>query len=1284
AQGATDLVATPLDAMVVDKHNATSRNERVGESTKGASPSNEGTTDSGSLVTHNEAGGGYEVQRRKRKTTACCFQAKIEPAAAADDGCKVTPAQATQTCGTNLDIEASAGGPNSTTCRNWIFKEWSGAASGSNRQTQVAVTGKSPQCTQAVAHYDPYPILNIHAAGHEDRLCIKEAEGTRKTIANLVISVNEAADWQVTRLKIQGWGTGDDRKDVAAVRLYRGNSLLATAHFAQDNGALNFPVNLLIPKGTAVTLRVEYEFVTSMSHDFARTYGVSVKGPWVTAQPVEPPLTDYEELPENVQAGSPPLRLADVWDTSVDPWQEYDSIQKAVDGVGDVHHIGLCPWVFQENVIVESKSLYIEPLSGVSSLAGQQDSPVVQAKEDDKPVFSLKHSHVTLRGLDIQYAHKSVGVEVSGQDSHDVLTDCLIHSNETGVLVTDNASASLVHNIITDNSENGVVVTTARGYELKDNTISGNEEDGVHIQGDLSKPNPCDEVKISGNFLRENKQLGLNAQDALCGVFTNNHILSNEQGGVSLALSRLVPSTNPQWRITHNVFDKNDIVTLKLDKLSWVTIADNEITGSETSWQSRGIVLEGSTYIDIARNTISHNVDGVFITQDSRNIHLQDNRIESNRESGLYMKDYRTEEGAGVSWGQIEHNVFQENGEDDITLFKVSGLFVEQNELLGHAQTPTRHGIYAQESSDIFITDSKIANHGGCGIYFKDTYDEHIIQENDLTENNRCGIKLEGYAARQSSGAVIRQNTLDDNSGAGIQVQESQGVSVEGNTIIDTTIGPLYLPGVSVTTSGVGIFVYGGRSIILKDNTITQSDIDGIRLSKSVVDGTVQGNVVRRNGRRGILVDNNDPTGRLNFVDNVVEKNKFEGMRFISLAHSQLSDNTVSQNESEGIQMENCDDNVFKNNTIQQNHLAGIRMTNGSDRNQFLKGNRISQNDGAGIAVEHSHNSLFREVVLEKNQSWGFEIEHAEGTTIDQCTLKEQGATQIYLKDVLATKVLNSTLTNGLADGIYIEDSPVTDLRVNRFRNLTITGHKSNGVTVERADSVYVMNSRINNNADKGVAFYDSDDGDVVSNDIIGNCTGLYIEHSSVTAVYNNISDSLCLFTGVHVQGGKLDLHDNSITRNKGAGLWWEEGATGQVSENKIADNGSDGVRTSQGAEPQLRRNNIMDNGGYALNNQDPTVTIDAQENWWGDAAGPAQTITGTVDTANWLTSPVDVLAAMDREEVIGFVGHQALNTLNLNNLAVMTDTLRVSATASQTWAISPTLPLTLTTAGDA
>jgi len=32
----------------------------------------------------------------------------------------------------------------------------------------------------------------------------------------------------------------------------------------------------------------------------------------------------------------------------------------------------------------------------------------------------------------------------------------------------------------------------------------------------------------------------------------------------------------------------------------------------------------------------------------------------------------------------------------------------------------------------------------------------------------------------------------------------------------------------------------------------------------------------------------------------------------------------------------------------------------------------------------------------------------------------------------------------------------------------------------------------------------------------------------------------------------------------------------------------------------------------------------------------------------------------------------------------VMSDTLRIAVTASQTWAISPTLPLTLTIAGDA
>jgi rhodanese-related sulfurtransferase len=50
---------------------------------------------------------------------------------------------------------------------------------------------------------------------------------------------------------------------------------------------------------------------------------------------------------------------------------------------------------------------------------------------------------------------------------------------------------------------------------------------------------------------------------------------------------------------------------------------------------------------------------------------------------------------------------------------------------------------------------------------------------------------------------------------------------------------------------------------------------------------------------------------------------------------------------------------------------------------------------------------------------------------------------------------------------------------------------------------------------------------------------------------------------------------------------------------------GSKGVVAGNGANPKLSYNNIYNNGDYGILNQDSTLILDAQNNWWGDESGP-------------------------------------------------------------------------------
>jgi len=346
-------------------------------------------------------------------------------------------------------------------------------------------------------------------------------------------------------------------------------------------------------------------------------------------------------------------------------------------------------------------------------------------------------------------------------------------------------------------------------------------------------------------------------------------------------------------------------------------------------------------------------------------------------------------------------------------------------------------------------------------------------------------------------------------------------------------------------------------------------------------------------------------------------------------------------------------------------------------RDMELNFNTLSSNGGHGIYIHGLEQVSTGYNNIHDNRGDGIVMDHVRCGRVFAETSEKQNGDGVQVQDSEFLVIKYSKMNENGGNGLRVMNS--YDIRVKENE---IKQNKSHGIWMKDAFSTRVQKNEVQHNQGYAIMHLDSHNSLIEYNQLTDNCGGIFVRqcpNCQLVVRKNVIARNRC------TESARAQALDDQEPEPN-VGLWLDgQGETAtQVTENKIADNGSDGVRTANAAHPTLRRNNLQDNDGYALNNQDASVTIDAQENWWGDPAGPGQSITGTVNAANWLTAPVDVLAAVDREEVISIVGHQALNTLNLNNLAVMTDTLRISATASQTWAISPTLPLTLTTEGDA
>jgi hypothetical protein len=80
---------------------------------------------------------------------------------------------------------------------------------------------------------------------------------------------------------------------------------------------------------------------------------------------------------------------------------------------------------------------------------------------------------------------------------------------------------------------------------------------------------------------------------------------------------------------------------------------------------------------------------------------------------------------------------------------------------------------------------------------------------------------------------------------------------------------------------------------------------------------------------------------------------------------------------------------------------------------------------------------------------------------------------------------------------------------------------------------------------------------------------------------------------------------------------------TAQIRCNNITDN-KYGVYAVTNAEPIINNNNLLRNTSYGIYNGTSTVTLNGENNWWGDLNGPNQTgdkTYGTVDYTPWLSA---------------------------------------------------------------
>ena len=597
--------------------------------------------------------------------------------------------------------------------------------------------------------------------------------------------------------------------------------------------------------------------------------------------------------------------------------------------------------------------------------------------------------------------------------------------------------------------------------------------------------------------------------------------------------------------IQGNKFENSEGVSLDIGGTGNIEIDSNEILNT-INLSSIRIKKDFDGNALIKNNTIK-NVPQPGIRIYSNNVTIDGNLLENSKvgisinshcDSILIINNQILKtQGDGISIGDstiidIIHNLISESSDRGIHIEKFNSVRISGNEISNNAG-----GIWEAGSNTINISDSNYIHH-----------------------NSTYGISIENGTTGQ-----IVNNIIEYNSDKGINIRGN--INVEGNIIN----GNAYV-GISMTGNGT-----------IKDNIIDQNDGPGIEIWNENEKIRIENNHIINNSAHGVLHRN-----EAIFLNNLISGNgsqEHEGHGIISDGPVTLLGNTISQNTGMGLWVYEGVGHVdiSDNNIISNNYLNGIlidKNNNSIIQNNTISGNGLADNAGGGIILDGAalvkKNSIFDNAgngiqvlgdagLVEIVNNTKISNNGLNGVTIDPAEINE--------KDVVIRE--NHINDNGLS-GIYVNDFTT---------GFTISDNPEISGNVEaawiRGSNGTIVNNRMINNSDVGLAIGSTSMADSIQSNIIeNNLYGIYIStdsrHHFIKSNYIRNNDR-----GIGNRGG-IKIRNNFIENNLRGIIVYEEGNM-DAGENN--DTGSGG-------------NTIAHNEVWNIVNVSPD-TIKAFRNWW-------------------------------------------------------------------------------------
>jgi len=298
--------------------------------------------------------------------------------------------------------------------------------------------------------------------------------------------------------------------------------------------------------------------------------------------------------------------------------------------------------------------------------------------------------------------------------------------------------------------------------------------------------------------------------------------------------------------------------------------------------------------------------------------------------------------------------------------------------------------------------------------------------------------------------------------------------------------------------------------------------------------------------------------------------------------------------EADNVTVKHC---IVNDNHQQAGAITVFASNYTTTSNIYIQDNIIYDNASGAIyiATELARNPIFENIFVERNT--------------------------IYGTNPVGIGFYNRTAT---VSNVTIANNNISDATIG---GIVFTNTSSKAEVAKGVENVTIANNTITGITQDGIAF----------TFYYGDLDGLNISGNSV---YDNGRSGIQLVASSGITMDNVVISSNTVTGNLDGLVLaaYDSGSTVSVSayRNIIANNSQYGVVTDLGSVygsivadlgggslDSVGYNSIYDNLGYDVNSDlTQTVSIKAENNWWGQSTGPGSgSISGDVDYTPWLTS---------------------------------------------------------------